>query len=515
MDRMIGIIDIGSNTIRLVIYEIRQSSFHPVDDFKVTARLGKHFDDDGALSETGINILIDTLKSCRKLIQAYDNCEVRCLATAAIRMAKNRGEIIRKIDEKIGFTVEVLEEEKEAYYGCLSATEALSYDRGITIDLGGASTEVTLFKKRKLVQAHSFPFGAVTLQKSYAKGAVIPFEQRLQLRNYLKKELQGVPWLKNVGGIIAGLGGNARQLAQLSTLYEDSVQIEIHAAEIRCTTIARIRTSFGKLNEREIMNIDVLSRERADLMNIVLEVFCAVGEWAGTSRFIVNTRGIREGVLYDMLPSKEAVATTLDKNFRLKERVKLRGTNRLLDRYHVDKSLSKERIQLVQRFLQSFQDAEIINLGRKERFLAEQAAALFYIGQSISKSKRHRTTFSRLMSATFDGYSQKEKLLIVLMASFKSIKSFKNMLQPYKGMLSKKEVRYVRRLGALIKFCNAFIDEKCWITHIGIKQHSFAGLNFQLYVNHHAPELVRYSEKQKKHVEKAFACPVQLSFVDK
>lgn len=514
MDRMIGIIDIGSNTIRLVIYEIRQSSFQQVDEFKVSARLGSHLDNSGALSKRGTKILIKTLKSCKKLIQSYEGCEVRCLATAAIRMAKNRDTLIQKIYDKVGFTVEVLDGEKEAYYGCLSVTEALSYDYGITIDMGGASTEVTLFRGREMVQAHSFPFGAVTLQKLYGEGVLLPFEKRMELRSYLEKELESVPWLKGVGGVIAGLGGNARQLAQLSTIYDGSVKLGIHATEINLVTLDRIRMSFEKLSKREIMNIDVLSRNRTDFINLVLEVFYTVGKWAGTSRFIANTRGIREGVLYEMLCTDKETPQLVNQKLRLKEQVKVRGTQRILDRYHVNTDLVQERMELVVSVLQSLRDAGSLVLGRRKQFLAEQAASLFYIGQSISKSKRHRTTFSRLVSTTFDGYTQKEKLLLVLMASFKNEKSFKKMLQPYKGLLSKKEVLYAKKIGALIKFCNTFIYEKRWIKRIDIEQQEFETLNLQVCVDRHAPKLESYSEKQKKHVEKAFECPIHLLFFD-
>lgn len=506
---MIGIIDIGSNTIRLVIYEIRQSSFQPVDEVKVTARLGMHIDEEGALSKKGTKILMDTLKSCRKLIDSYDNCEVRCLATAAIRMAKNRQEILQKIDDKLGFTVEILDGETEAFYGCLSVTQALPYDNGITIDIGGASTEITLFNNRELVQSHSFSFGAVTLQNLYTKGVEIPLKKRIELRSFLKKELKKLPWLRNVGGTIAGLGGNARQLARLSTLYEDSATLGVHAIEVKFSSIERMRTSFAKLKKKEIMNIDALSRNRADLINLVLEVYGAVGEWSGASRFSVSTRGIREGILYEML-----LTDSIDQNKRLKEQVKMRGTARILDRYQINTNLAKERVQCVAKLLRSFRDVEILTLDQREKFLAEQAASLFYIGQSISTSKRHQTTFSRLMSATFDGYTQKEKLLVVLMASFKNIKTFKKQLQSYKGLLSKKEIRYARKLGALIKFSNTFIHEEHWLSNIEMEdlESTSSKLNFKVYVDRHAPELMKYSEKQKKHVEKAFAYPVQLLF---
>lgn len=508
MDRKIGIIDIGSNTIRLVIYELHKSSFQAIENYKVTARLGKHFDEFGALTAAGIRILNDTLHTCQTIIQSYDNCEVRCLATAALRMAKNRKKIIQTVKNEIGFTIEVLEDTEEAIYGCLSVTESLPYDQGITIDLGGASTEITLFKERKLVAVHSFSFGAVTLKEAYATGALISLNKRKELRNFLKRELETIPWLKNVGGIMAGLGGNARQLARLAPVYEEVTQLDIHAAEMESETLARMRTSFSDMDEDEMAHIKELSRERLDLINIVLEVFFAVGEWADVNRFIASTRGIREGVIYEML-QKEKVYD-VKTSCCLKEQKKARGTQRLLDYYQVDRDLVRARVQLFTDALHSFRDADVFELGQKERFLAEQAAALFYIGKTILNRKIYRTTYIELMNATFDGYTQSEKLRIVLMASFKNNKSYKQMLQPYKNLLSEKEVIYTEQIGALIKFCNTFIDENKCVTDIEMKQQALAQFKVRVKNHKHAPELMKYSEKQKKHVEQAFSCSVQL-----
>lgn len=511
MDQMVGVIDIGSNTIRMVIYEIRETSFHPIDQYKVTARLSNHFNQDGSLSKKGIHILLETLTACRKRIDAYKNCDVRCLATAAIRMAKNQKDILQKIKDTVGFTVEVIDGETEAFYGYVSVSESLPYNHGLTIDIGGASTEITLFRDRKLMRAESIPIGAVTLQKKYAKGVTIPTAKRKQLRQFLKKEIEQLAWLNDVGGPIVGLGGNARQLAQLLTSYKSKITLGTHGVELKFPSVHRLRSSIAKLNKDEILNIDSLKRNRADLIQLVLEVYCAVGDWAGVDHFSVSTRGIREGVLYDMLRSDEPISET-DHPLSTAELVQQRGTERILDRYQVDKTIAEKRVKTVKNTLRSLEQADLVSYGRRKQFLAEQAASLFYIGQSISKSKRHHTTFSRLMDVTFDGYTQKDKLLIVLMASFKNEKTFKKQVQLYNELLSKKERQYALTVGALIVFCNTLIRGDQRVCSIDITQRKSADIAMQIDLEEHVSNIMTDSEKEKKHIEKALQHPVELIF---
>lgn len=93
--------------------------------------------------------------------------ETKGVATAAIRSAKNRKMVLEAIKRETNFDFRVLSGQEEAYYGYLAVIHSVYLTEGITIDIGGASTEVAYFKNRELVHSYSFPFGALTLKKRF------------------------------------------------------------------------------------------------------------------------------------------------------------------------------------------------------------------------------------------------------------------------------------------------------------------------------------------------------------
>jgi exopolyphosphatase / guanosine-5'-triphosphate,3'-diphosphate pyrophosphatase len=122
LEKKIGVIDIGSNTIRLVIYEWTKSGrdFKEIENIKVTASLRSYFNSSQSLSDEGINLLIDTLHSFQMMIKHYGLPEVICVATAAIRQSSNREEILRILKEKTSSIHDL--KEKIVRFGSLSVS---------------------------------------------------------------------------------------------------------------------------------------------------------------------------------------------------------------------------------------------------------------------------------------------------------------------------------------------------------------------------------------------------------
>src|SRR5699024_12863497 len=92
------------------------------------------------------------------------------IANAAIRKTANKNDNINQVKKKTGVTIELVSEEMEAYYGCSAVVHSMSDSDGVSIDIGGGSTEITVFKDKELVEAFSFPFGAVSLQEKFFNG---------------------------------------------------------------------------------------------------------------------------------------------------------------------------------------------------------------------------------------------------------------------------------------------------------------------------------------------------------
>ena len=158
-----AIIDIGSNTIRLVMYQYdKDEGLHEFGNIKTVARLRTYLLPSGEMNEEGISKLSETLMSFKQILEDYNVTDIHAVATAAVRQASNNEQIVQKMKQDSGIEITILSEEEEAYFGFLAVVNTMDTPSAVTIDIGGGSTEITLFKNKKLIKTHSFPFGTVS-----------------------------------------------------------------------------------------------------------------------------------------------------------------------------------------------------------------------------------------------------------------------------------------------------------------------------------------------------------------
>src|SRR5699024_8189428 len=156
--------DIGSNTIRLVIFEITTDyNLLELQNIKTHARLSQYLNENKTMSQAGIDTLDQVLDTFVAVTNQYDVTQILPMATAAIRQSTNKTDNIQQVLGRTGITLQIVPEEKEAYYGSYAVTLSTETKDGVTVDIGGGSTEITYFVNKEIVSYHSFPFGVVTL----------------------------------------------------------------------------------------------------------------------------------------------------------------------------------------------------------------------------------------------------------------------------------------------------------------------------------------------------------------
>lgn len=177
-----AIIDIGSNSIRLVVFSYSsKEGLVEHYNYKTVARLSMHIDTFGNLSEEGIHLLIETLFNFKKILDDLSVTDVFAAATAAVRQAENRETIITKVKQQTDIKVTIISAKEEAYYGYLAVIHSTSIPTAVTIDMGGGSTEVTYFENKEMKFSHSFPFGAVSLKKRFITNGFMTTEEKYPL----------------------------------------------------------------------------------------------------------------------------------------------------------------------------------------------------------------------------------------------------------------------------------------------------------------------------------------------
>lgn len=286
----------GSNSIRLAIYQIDSvGHYKEIKKEKMAARLINYMKD-GELSEEGIRLIISTLKDFHDVMKTFDIYEVIGFATAAIRQSSNREEILSEIKKETDISMKVLSEYEEAYYGYLGVIDSIDLNDGITIDIGGGSTEITLFHKRNLVEYYSFPFGAVSLNSKFNFGDQVTTKQLAELRAYLLAQFQSLPWLRNVHYPIIGIGGTARNLGRIYQKAQDTNEYTLTFDDIN-----KIILELSSLSVEERTKIKGLSKKRKDIIIPGIMTFLTLMEVVQTPHFIFNDRSIRDGILKERL----------------------------------------------------------------------------------------------------------------------------------------------------------------------------------------------------------------------
>ncbi len=156
--KMWAVIDIGSNTIRLVIYTLEEGHPHSMLNKKYAVGLAGYLDENNQIQQEGINVLLDVLADCKAILQYVKPEAVFPFGTASLRNSNNGTQVAKLIQEKFDWDVHILSGEEEAtfdYYGALQDGVGQS---GLLVDVGGGSTELTFFENQEIVTATTIPF---------------------------------------------------------------------------------------------------------------------------------------------------------------------------------------------------------------------------------------------------------------------------------------------------------------------------------------------------------------------
>ena len=188
----IGIIDLGSNTIRLVIIDIKENgAHHQIESLKESVRLRSGTDAQGYLTAEGIESAVEMVSLFVKFCRARQVKEVIAVATAAVRRAPNRAELIDRIAELTGVTIQVLSSEEEAYLGYLGLINSVTESDGLMADLGGGALKIVGFKDRLNQNSITLDFGAVSLMEAYRLQDLPAGEDLRSMERFLTKPLPG------------------------------------------------------------------------------------------------------------------------------------------------------------------------------------------------------------------------------------------------------------------------------------------------------------------------------------
>ncbi|HRA70207.1 MAG TPA: Ppx/GppA family phosphatase, partial [Trichococcus flocculiformis] len=339
----IGLIDIGSNTIRLVIFEIDEHfTMFQVQNIKTPARLFQYLDKKKKMSQAGIDVLIKVLKSFKSVADQYQVSALMPVATAAIRQSTNRDDIIKQVRKATKIEMMLLPEEKEAFYGNYAVLHTTQFLNGVTIDIGGGSTEVTYYENKELQQYHSFPFGVVTLKQMFFDGKEHNDPKAIKkMQEFVKDQFKSIKWLSKKQVPIVAMGGSARSIANVHQRKIDYRLAGVHGYRMYKNDLQMTLDLFQSLSIPQLQNLDGLSRDRTDLIIPANVVFNTLFDEVKAPVFLFSNKGLREGIVMEFLNDKYE-----NKAFSVYN-IAAQSVSRLAASYHTLAHVAQQRVKLV------------------------------------------------------------------------------------------------------------------------------------------------------------------------
>lgn len=501
-----AIIDIGSNTIRLVLYKYEKNEgLREFGNVKTVARLRSNIEPNGEMSEEGIQLLADTLNSFKQIIEDYEITDIKAVATAAIRQAKNKHQIIARMKKETGVKIDILSEEEEAYFGFLAVAHSMDTPSAVTIDIGGGSTEITLYTDKKLQRSFSFPFGTVSLKQNFVSGDLINDSERKLLREFVQKQFTSIPWIQNVNYPIVAIGGSARNVAQVHQHSIDYPISGIHHYEIDKDDLVNLSDSLGKMTLEQLKQLDGLSSDRADIIGVAMDVFLELMDIVGTKAFQVSKKGLREGVIiHRVLQDNESA---FDKYNVFEE-----NSRRLTFNYGRTEEECEVLISLASQLYRETCELNLFEFNNSDYELIRKAAKIYLIGEYIEHDSASQHTFYIITNQSIEGLDHKERVKLALLASYKNRDYFRRFQAPFESWISKEDMKKLRDYGALLKFVYALnISKRNVVKEIKLKQNE-NGLLITITAEKSAWTEKYQAERQKKHLERLFKQPITIQF---
>ena len=296
-----GIVDLGSNTIRLSIYHYEGGRYKLLLNKKEMAGLAGYIQD-GALSDSGILTACRVLASFRNLLDNFEVEEMHVFATASLRNITNTEEALDVIRHVTGISVEILTGKEEAMLSFKGATLSSGVSQGLLADIGGGSTELVAFSSGAVTSSCSLPMGSLSLYTKYVDGLFPTLEERRMIRGVVERELARSKGDQPKCKQLCGVGGTIRAVGKLCN--------DLSGADPDNNLIStdQIKDLYRGLKKGDKNTLRQILRSAPDRVHTILPgliILTTVLKDYGIQTVAISSSGVREGYLLDRVMERE------------------------------------------------------------------------------------------------------------------------------------------------------------------------------------------------------------------
>jgi exopolyphosphatase/guanosine-5'-triphosphate,3'-diphosphate pyrophosphatase len=435
----LAVIDLGSNSFRLVVFTAREGWWQRSDEVYQAVRIGEGMAASGRLGEEPVRRALAALdvfdhfcKAAGLLEATIPGGAVDAVATSAIRDAENAAAFLAQARERTSLPIRVLDREQEAYYGYLAAVNSTTLSDGCVLDLGGGSMQLVGVADRRARESGSWRLGAVRMTERFLAGPGPAKRGQLQqLREHVAQELQSAGWLGATGRRLVGIGGTVRSLATVAQRAQGLPSNGVQGMVVTLGALEEIVARLAALPAAQRSGVPGIKPARADLILAGAVVVEGAMRAGGFEELEATEAGLREGVFFErhlgdpahLRPSPSGRVPPISDRSPLFDDVRRASVLNLAARYGVDRAHTDHVAalalgmydQLARLGLHGGEESEI---GRCERELLWAACMLHDIGMSVDYDDHHKHSRYLILNAGLPGFSPREVAIVAQAARY-------------------------------------------------------------------------------------------------
>ena len=431
----LGAIDIGSNSVRLLIAEaLRGGAYRILDEEREPTRLGKSVSAKGQLDAEAMERTIQALRTFKEIAAGYQVTSLRTIATCAVREARNGPDFCRRVRDEVGLEVEVISGEREARLAFASVQRAfdLTGKNVIVADIGGGSTEI-VFGTGNLIEAiFSTPLGAVRLTEQFGLGEGASAEDFSRGVTRMEEEIAECLKKRTTKPLFAphllvGCGGTFTTLAELLMASKREVDIPVAGYKASHAEVRHLLDRLRKVPLRARRGMAGMTPDRADIIIAGLSIIDSLMKRFRVNQLMIHTRGVRDGLVREMID--EALGGALDD-----PSLRDAAIEKLAAACSGELEHGRAVATLAGRIFEQL--AEPLSLVPADRQLLEWAARLQDVGYVINYDQHHKHSYHLIRNSRLPGIRGHDLEIIA------------NVARYHRGALPKRKHENLSRLSS-------------------------------------------------------------------
>jgi exopolyphosphatase/guanosine-5'-triphosphate,3'-diphosphate pyrophosphatase len=438
-------IDVGSNSIRLVVAEAQPGGrYRVLDEERESTRLAKSLASTGKLDEESMTASLEALRRFKSIAAGMGVETMRAIATCAVREATNGLEFCRRVRQEIDLPIEIIDSDQEARLAFQSVRRRfdLAGKNSLLADIGGGSTEIVLASGELIEAIYATKLGAVRLAEKFNSAQPMSHEDIIRMMRWIDRELRKTTD-KPAAPIhqLIGSGGTFTNLASVIMASRGLARLPAAGARVSRADVRHLVDRLAKMNPKQRRETPGLNADRADIIVPGLGVIDSIMRRFRINTLQVHAYGVRDGLLLGMIDRLQGAPAATSPSFDDQ-------IDRFAEACGVDLAHSRQVARLAGEIYEGL--GQFFELAPGDRRLLEAAARMQDVGYLISYEGHHKHSYHLILHSRLEAFRPEELDLVANVARYHRGSMPKNKHENFQGLDEADRLR-VRQMAAVLR----------------------------------------------------------------